>query len=174
MTSNEEWRPVVGYEGFYEVSSLGRVRSLDRMVYAGTGRKADGPHERLSKGRVLRLTTSDPYPKVGFKVNGAESRHYVHALVAAAFIGPRPANYDVCHNDGDRFNNAASNLRYDTRSENNRDIKRHGRRPYRTHCSEGHELSGDNMLEFGEVGTLSYRRRCAQCEQARSIRRRAS
>lgn len=157
MTSDEKWLPVFGYEGHYEVSDQGNVRSLTRTVVFPDGRS------RLAPGRVLRIQFSDIYPKVSLKLQGVSRTKNVHALVALAFHGPRPEGADVCHNDGDRQNNRADNLRYDTRSENNRDITRQGRRPaLDPNCKNDHPLTGDN-LSFNNGGRV-----CRICERVRS------
>lgn len=128
----EEWRPVVGFEGLYEVSDLGRVRSVAGQ-YAGRILRP-GPHRggygllHLYLGRDRRVAT-------------------VHAVVAAAFIGPRPPGMCVCHNDGDPKNNRVSNLRYDTPRANNGDKRRHG-----THvCGEKSpvaKITAEQVLEI--------------------------
>lgn len=97
----EEWRPVVGYEGLYEVSNLGRVRSLDRYV------KGKGESYRLHKGKVLSPgIKSDGY----LIVNLQRRMFYVHRLVTEAFL-PNPDNLpEVNHKDEDKTNNRVDNL----------------------------------------------------------------
>lgn len=105
----EEWRPVVGFEGLYEVSSEGRVRSLDRNVRGRHGMR------RIS-GVLLRPgIASNDYPTVAI---GRGNTRTVHSLVAAAFIGPCPIGQEVRHRDGNRRNPRADNLRYGTRGQN--------------------------------------------------------
>lgn len=121
----EEWRPVAGFEGLYEVSSFGRVRSLDRIVaqlYRGT------LHDHLYRGRTLRhaITGDSPYPRVRLSKSGAITDFNVHTLVASAFLGPCPDNLEVCHNDGNGQNNVPTNLRYDTCAGNMADKRLHG------------------------------------------------
>lgn len=117
---NEEWLPVVGYEGAYEVSSIGRVRSLPRTVRAPVG------VARL-KGRMLTTHPDrDNRDLVSLSVKGFRKTFVVSHLVAAAFIGPRPAGMFVCHNDGNEKNNDYRNLRYDTPLANALDKKLHG------------------------------------------------
>lgn len=102
----ENWRALVGYEGLYEVSDFGRVRSKKAVMRAG-------PHPggylvvHLYKDRQRKCRT-------------------VHSCVAEAFIGPRPQGQEVCHEDNDKKNNRLWNLRYDTPTGNNRDKVRHG------------------------------------------------
>lgn len=113
MYENEQWRPVVGWESIYEVSDHGRVR----RIKSASGTQA---------GRILKC----PAGKRGYPVAGlfnGERRHvgaYVHALVAAAFIGPRPAGLFVNHIDHDRTNNRVSNLEYVTPEGNTQHAKR--------------------------------------------------
>ena len=122
--SDEIWKPVLGYEGFYEVSSIGRVRSLDRWVE----RPPQGT--RLVRGRVLKQTVQVGrdfgYPYIKVCVNGVSKTKRVHTLVCEAFHGPRPAGMQVCHNDGTRTNNTVGNLRWGTPSENQLDRIDHG------------------------------------------------
>lgn len=118
---NEEWRDIPGYEGKYQASSLGRIRSLDRRVPCAHGAT------RTMKGRVLRPAGQkrDPHLFVvlGHKAHGSP----VHSLVAAAFLGPRPAGQEVRHLDGNPQNNRVDNLAYGTRTENILDVMRIGR-----------------------------------------------
>lgn len=150
----EVWRPVAGYEAHYEVSDLGRVRSIKR----GT--------------RVLRHDTAGRgYPQVALSLNGRVRKAYVHHLVAAAFIGPRPDGLDICHGNGDVLDARASNLRYDTRHANMRDSLVHGTHhsTRRTHCEQGHELTADNVYELATRsadGGTKVRRRCRECRRA--------
>lgn len=109
----EEWRPVVGFESSYEVSSLGCVRSFDRVVVRGNGRP------QFHCGRPIKPRRNRcGYYRVGLSKDGKQRRCSVHAIVAAAFIGPRPDGYDINHKDGVKRNNAVENLEYVTPSRN--------------------------------------------------------
>ena len=124
----EEWRDIPGYEGKYQASTLGRIRSLDRRARIVTH---GAETTRLVRGRVLHPECTNKlwhvYIRLGIGNGGMKSKTwFVHQLVALTFIGPRPDNMEVCHNDGNAANNALSNLRYDTRTENVRDILRTG------------------------------------------------
>lgn len=111
----EEWRDISGFEGYYQVSNLGRVRSLDREnVRSGKG-------YRTIKGRVLKqLLAGRGYCYVNFSVDGVYSRHYVHRLVANAFIDNPNNKREVNHKDGNKLNNIVSNLEWVNSLENNR------------------------------------------------------
>lgn len=96
---HEEWRPVVGFEGKYEVSNMGRVKSL---VW---GREYVLKPSRHSQGYV----TVSP---------GGHRHQLIHRVVAQAFLGPIPDGMEVNHIDGDKQNNRADNLEYVTRRGN--------------------------------------------------------
>jgi hypothetical protein len=129
MTDSEEWRPVVGFEGTYEVSSLGRVRSLDRILER-KGSWYRGPQKVRQPGKMLACALDGSgYPNVSlYTADGVRIGARVHNLVAAAFIGPCPEGKEVAHEDGTRTNCVPSNLRYDTRAGNLADKVRHGTR----------------------------------------------
>ncbi len=123
----EEWRAVVGREGLYEVSNLGRVRSLDHVaiyqrVCQYTGRTLT--ISRSHKGKILCPGTLKSGHQ--FVVLGKREGFCVHTLVLNAFTGPAPAGTECCHNDGEPGNNVDSNLRWDTRSNNILDDFRSG------------------------------------------------
>ena len=114
----EEWRPVV--EGEFEVSNLGRVRSLDRVIKRGDNRMT-------LKGRIRKLSRNrHGYMVVKFYDRGPVL--YVHHLVLTAFDGPRPAGMThIRHLNGNPADNRLTNLAYGTPSENGRDMVAHGR-----------------------------------------------
>lgn len=108
----EQWRPVRGYQGFYEVSDLGRVRSVDRVV----GQRPNGP--RLVRGRVLSpATDSGGYQGVALCKYGTQRTERVHRLVIEAFAGAAPGMV-TDHINGDRTDNRLANLRAATSSQN--------------------------------------------------------
>lgn len=124
MKHEEEiWRPVVGFESAYEVSNLGRVRSLDRSWKQLSRHGKEYVHRR--KGRVLRPGPSN-YGHLSV-VLGRGNTRMVHALVLEAFRGPRPSpKHDSRHINGDPADNRLDNLVWGTRSENIRDAVAHG------------------------------------------------
>lgn len=134
----ERWLPITGWEGRYEVSDHGRVRSLDSTDRNG----------RFREGRILRaFKNADGYPRIGLHLDGQCWQREVHALVAEAFIGPRPDGMEVCHGDGNPANAHVGNLRYGTHSENEFDKVRLGthHQAVKTHCAAGHPFAGDNL-----------------------------
>lgn len=156
----EEWRPILGAEGFYEVSDRGRIRSLDRID--------NGGNRRL--GRVMK--TDARAGQRGYRVvkicapDGSRRMRYVHDLVLEAFVGPRPPGLSALHWDDDVENNSPSNLRWGTQRENMEDAKRNGGAVGRwTHCTRGHELAPWNLVNTAQA-------RCLACHYARSYARR--
>lgn len=116
----ETWLPAVGWEGIYEVSSHGRVRSLARTTHRNG-------HPYPVPGRILRASLTKPgYPFVNLKHEGRHEVRHVHFLVMRAFVGPVPAGQEVAHGDGNPGNPHLSNLRYATREENLADRVIHG------------------------------------------------
>ena len=106
MIAAEEWRPVVGYEEWYEMSSEARIRRLK-------------PARGTRVGWVLKPRLAKRgYCQVTILSDQKRRELYVHSMVAVAFLGPRPLGLDVNHIDGDKLNNRASNLEYATRKEN--------------------------------------------------------
>jgi NUMOD4 motif/HNH endonuclease len=104
----EEWRPVVGYEGRYDVSNHGRVRSLLHNRGA-----------RLKVPRVLKPRLHDRgYHRVNLCKDGRPTDAYIHIVVMAAFVGPCPEGMEVNHDDGVKSNNILSNLEYATPLQN--------------------------------------------------------
>ena len=114
--ATEVWKPVDGYEGFYEVSSLGRVRSLDRVrPYRGSMRRYRGKvitPEPVSAGE-------DRYQYVTLSKDGKVRKKSVHRLVATAFVDNPDGMPEVNHKDEVKTNNRADNLEWCDRKYNN-------------------------------------------------------
>ena len=114
MDELEIWKPVIGYEGLYEVSSFGRVRSLDDTAVSVYGRKV---YQHIRKGRILSPTQNyrSGYMSVMFRDH---KRRYVHRLVAETFLPKIPGANQVNHKDEDKTNNRRDNLERCTRKYN--------------------------------------------------------
>lgn len=124
---DELWMPVVGFEGLYEVSDQGRVRSLDRLIWNAASARCKA-HWHPFRGRVLRPGKYTKHGHLSVVLRHGAHGRPVHTLVLAAFLGPCPPGQEGLHGDGDASNNALANLRYGTRTENNIDISKHDRR----------------------------------------------
>ena len=113
MIEHPTWLPVVGWEGFYEVSYQGEIRSVDRRITHPDG------FDRLRRGQLRKTDLrADGYRSVLLSRPGKQKRFQVHRLVAAAFIGPCPEDKCVMHLDGVRDHNHFKNLAYGTWKEN--------------------------------------------------------
>lgn len=110
-----EWRPVVGFESTYEVSSCGQVRSLDRLVRQS---HPGSTKTRLWKGKQLKQTVAATrgYAQVSLSLDGKAHKVYVHRLVAEAWLTGR--NETVNHKDGNKLNNNVTNLEWVSHSDN--------------------------------------------------------
>ena len=109
----EIWKDIKDYEGHYQVSNLGRAKSLDRYI------KGKGHSLQFKKGRILKpMKDSNGYLKVRL-CNGEKSKTFnLHRLVAEVFI-PNPNNYkEVNHKDENKSNNIVSNLEWCDRKYN--------------------------------------------------------
>lgn len=114
----EEWRAVAGFEGAYEVSDHGRIRSLDRQGCDG----------RRLQGRIFKPGRNErEYPRAVLRKGGDSATRLVHRLVLYAFAGPPPPGaIHTRHLDGTRNNNRPRNLAWSTCPENFADKVRHG------------------------------------------------
>lgn len=127
---SEEWRDVLDWEGLYQVSNLGRVRSVERRAKQSRWGTSTTRHVRA---RILKPFTTGPTPPVYMLVRlyreGKKVQRKIHHLVAEAFLEPKPfKDALVLHWDDDPKNNAAENLRWGTQSENCYDRERNKRK----------------------------------------------
>lgn len=109
---SEEWKDIKGYEGLYQVSNKGNIKSLSRIV----GTKKCGRHKL--KERILKPCKCGKYYSVTLCKNNKIVRKYIHRLVAETFISNSNNLLDVNHKDGNTYNNCVNNLEWCTRSEN--------------------------------------------------------
>lgn len=150
----ERWLPVPGFEGFYEVSDQGRVRSLARQ---GT------------YGRTLKpVPDSHGYLTVTLSRSMERDRRWVHQLVLLAFSGPGSPDQQVRHGPGGKLDNRLINLCYGTRAENERDKIRDGtfRHGGGTYRGEGH-----HQAKLTAAIVVECRRRAAAGEQKIALAR---
>ena len=118
----EIWKDVPGYEGQYQVSNKGRVRSLDREIEQMS--RWGTPYKKSVKGITLRPGRM-PAGHVSVSLGRCNSQ-CVHKLVLLAFAGPAPEDHECLHANGDPSDNRLENLRWGTRSDNIRDAVHHG------------------------------------------------
>ena len=112
----EEWRPVIGFEGWYSVSNKGRVRR-------------ERPVPGTRKGKILKPQTTR-YARVILSCNNQIKALAVHRLVAAVFLGPLPHGHQLHHKNGNKLDNRIENLEYVTPSQNIRYAFRDGLKHY--------------------------------------------
>lgn len=109
----EQWRTINGYEGYYEISSLGRVRSVSRVILLGNNRKHN------LKGRILKTRVNDRgYVYVGLSKEGKRKSLRVHRLVAEAFLKNPFNKPQINHINEIKTDNTISNLEWVTQEEN--------------------------------------------------------
>lgn len=147
----EEWRPVVGYEGYYEVSDLGRVKSLTRTIEFKGGR------EVTLKGKMIKPGKhSTGYLVVGLNKNHIQEMKRVHRVVAEAFI-PNPENKpQVNHLNGIKTDNSLINLEWNTVKENIRHafdtgLNKRGEMHYGTQLMKWEVLEVCDLLDFTKM-----------------------
>jgi hypothetical protein len=132
---SEQWKAMPGYEGLYEVSDQGRVRSLERF-YMRRGYKV------RVRERILRHGVNPSgYYHVALHQKGHQKSYLIHRLVFVAFCGPIPDGYEINHKDGEKSNNSPYNLEVVTRSEN----ERHAYRALGVQAARGEQRS--NLTE---------------------------
>lgn len=161
MTTEEIWKPVVGYEGLYEVSDHGRVRSLDRRL-------PHNGHTRFFPGVILK-PSSHKQGYLTVKLRGG-GRHFIHRLMAEAFI-PNPDNLPLVRHLNDvETDNRLENLAWGTWSDNSEDSVRNGvhSQASKTHCKRGHPYDGENTYYPPYPG--GAKRACKACRKENSRR----
>lgn len=135
----EEWRSVVGYEGYYEVSSFGGVRSVEREIVKSNG-VVQVRHAQVKKTHL----NDDGYVTVKLSKDGDDKRVFVHRIVYEAFAGAIPDGYEINHIDFDRTNNNIENLEVVSHTENIRYTYLAGR-----HYVTKTDLTGQNNPNYG-------------------------
>ncbi len=151
MEKKEEiWKDIEGFEGYYQVSNFGRVKSLEREVITSWSYKGT---QRL-KERILKLSMK-PYPRGNLVKDGKCTNFRVHRLVAKAFI-PNPNNLpEVNHIDCNKQNNHVSNLEWCDRKYNSQHAVKNGRLNMRFGSSRsGAKLSAEQVDEIRSIFPL--------------------
>jgi NUMOD4 motif/HNH endonuclease len=121
--SGEEWRPAVGYDGLYEVSNLGRIKSCTKYIpNLLTGGESARP-PKLMKTAVDR----GGHHHLSLTKDGVAKNVFLHHVVARAFLGPCPDGYQTLHRDDDKEDNRAEALYYGTVAHNGRDKTKNGK-----------------------------------------------
>ena len=158
-----EWRPVPtkGYEQHYSVSDQGSIR-----------RERRGPGTR--PGFMLKpRRDKDGYGTVVLWKNNVPKYCKIHALVLAAFLGPKPKGKETNHKDGIKLNNHLENLEYVTPAENNRHAWRNLPRKPRTrptHCRRGHLYTPETTVTWNNLRKCRICRNERRRQQAKGIR----
>jgi hypothetical protein len=128
----EQWKPVLGYEGLYEVSDQGRVRSL-------------------RSGKLMRQSVANTgYMQLNLSGNDGPQLKHAHRLVLEAFVGPCPNGMEGCHANGNRQDNRLNNLRWDTRKGNMADATKHGTTNRGVRCPNS-KLTEQEVFEIREA-----------------------
>lgn len=118
------YKPIAGHPG-YRVGDDGSVQTAWYRIGLGNGGGC-----RFAIGNLWKRLAPNPstHGYLGVLLKPGPRRHSIHKLVLEAFVGPRPEGMEACHKDGNRTNNALSNLRWATHKENEKDKEQHGTR----------------------------------------------
>lgn len=148
MCKMERWLDVGGFEGLYQVSDLGRIRSVDRGVSDGKGRT------KKMVGRVLRLSPdSRGYLVASVCKEGKRRIVRAHRLVLAAFVGPCPDGCEVRHGANGVEDNSVGNLSYGTHIKNQLDRRRDG-------TDNGRKVVRNDGFEFNSINQAAEKSDC--------------
>lgn len=161
--STECWMPIPSWEGIYEASDLGRIKSLARIVRSAKG-------IRLVRERILKPSVANTgYLVLNLCRDGKHFSNNVHVLVLSTFVGPHIKGMAGRHLNDVKIDNRLENLAWGTYSENEQDKLRNGHNYYanRTHCKYGHEFTPENTRY-----TQSGARRCTACRMVEQRGRR--
>jgi hypothetical protein len=164
--TTEEWKSIPGWDGFYNISDQGQIKSLARTLI-----RSNGVPMRVRE-RILRQgQDTSGYQQIALRRLGEATSYKVHILVALTFIGPRPPGMEVMHLDSVKSHNYVSNLAYGTRSENLLMCVDHGdhNMARKTHCPQEHEYTPENTY-ISKAGS----RMCRTCSREKMRYRRAN
>lgn len=143
--SKEKWKAVRGYEGFYEVSNVGRVRSVKRTIV-----DKNGLMKNLPSMIIVPSVSARGYRLIGLYKNGLQKRMPLARLVAVAFVEGEKKGLTVDHIDENKANNKAANLQWLTEVENrNKHIK------YKSKPVTQFSLAGKKIAKYGSIKEAS-------------------
>lgn len=152
----EEWYPIPDYEGYYEASKQGCVRSMGRRTWTGA---------IWSEPFILkpRMRPGDKYLTIDLYRDGKRKPTKLHYIIAEVFHGPRPPGMEVCHRNDQKLDNRAENLYYGTHAQNAQEMVRNGlhAQAAKTYCKNGHEFTLENTYLRPTGG-----RGCRKCRLA--------
>lgn len=157
--TKEVWKNIPGYEGKYQASNLGRIKSLERQV-RGVCYHTGNEFYRTVKERILRPGKYDKSGHVSVVLGHGQSSSPVHQLVAEAFLGKCPNGQEVLHVNGNPTDNRIENLRYGTRIENILDVYHQGKQWKKLSIEDVynirfHFLCGFNGKEISKIFGVS-------------------
>lgn len=132
----EVWRTIPWYGGHYEASNMGNIRVKDRVIRRPHSRSGK-PVDYFYAGKTLKQNCKNGYAFVHIGFDCKRISLAVHRAVLLAFVGPPKSREEACHNNGNKNDNRAQNLRWDSHYENNQDRKLHGT----YHVGEKHPMA---------------------------------
>jgi len=159
MEENEIWKDILGYEGVYQVSNLGRIKSLERSWIAGNGGIFN--HKEMI---LVASPKSGGYLTVSLHSNGKQNNKPIHRLVATHFIENKLKLKYVNHKDGNKKNNQINNLEWCTSSDNQKHAYEHNLKKIFT----GAEHPNSKLVL--DLGTGIYYDSCTEAASAKNIR----
>lgn len=143
----EIWKDIPGYEGKYQASTEGRIRSLDREV-GGICHFTGKPFRRRIKGKILRPGKYCKNGHLSVVLGHGTPGKPVHQLIMRTFVGKPPKGMEVLHNNGNPTDNRLKNLRYGTRSDNILDVYRQGGRWRKLSVDDVYDIRFELMCGF--------------------------